>query len=190
MRKTAPKGATSVARSRRTLSCSTGTLVLASTLLLSVTTIDAFSIQYYSYLARRRTLRPRGMATSICASGHSQSPLEDDPGQRDDSYWDQLQEASKDPVLFEKFIEESMRKKRVQAEGGSSQSAPGSSTRQSDVRRDDGVPKKTGKYVPIEQWDAERTENMTREERIQFEAQRDGNRFAQNEILTRNLKSF
>mmetsp|Transcript_5784 Transcript_5784/g.12246 ORF Transcript_5784/g.12246 Transcript_5784/m.12246 type:complete len:183 (-) Transcript_5784:35-583(-) len=177
----------SVARPRR--SCSTGTLVLAATL-LSGTTIDAFSIRYHSCLARRRNPQPRGM-TSICASRHSpHSPLEDDPGQRDDSYWDQLQQASKDPILFEKFIEESMRKEKVQAEGGRSQSAPGSPKRQSDVRHDDGMPKKTGKYIPIEQWDAERTDNLTREERIQWEAQRDGNRFAQNEILARNLKSF
>ena len=127
----------------------------------------------------------------MCASRQSpHSPLEDDPGQRDDSYWDQLQAASKDPVLFEKFIEESMRKKSVQAEGGSSQSAPGSPVRQSGGRHDDGTPKKKGKYVPIEQWDAERTDNMTREERLQWEAQRDGNRLAQNEILARNLKSF
>jgi hypothetical protein len=46
-------------------------------------------------------------------------------------------------------------------------------------------------YVPIEQWDANRKkDDMSWEERIQFEGQRDGNKFKQNEILRHNLKGF
>lgn len=59
------------------------------------------------------------------------------------------------------------------------------------VSTDDDAPKK-GKYVPIEEWDAQRKngENMSKEERLQWECQRSGNQFRQNEILRQNLKSF
>lgn len=51
--------------------------------------------------------------------------------------------------------------------------------------------KKKGAYVPIEEWDAQRSkENMTSEERLQWECQRGGNQLRQNDILMHNLKSF
>jgi hypothetical protein len=61
-------------------------------------------------------------------------------------------------------------------------------------KKSDDSPKFTkphSSYVPIEQWDASRKkEDMSWEERIQFEGQRDGNKFKQNEILRHNLKGF
>lgn len=61
-------------------------------------------------------------------------------------------------------------------------------------KKSDDSPKSTkphSSYVPIEQWDASRKkEDMSWEERIQFEGQRDGNKFKQNEILRHNLKGF
>jgi len=50
---------------------------------------------------------------------------------------------------------------------------------------------KKGAYIPIEQWDATRSkDDMTKEERLQWECQRGGNRVRQNEILMHNLKGF
>jgi len=46
-------------------------------------------------------------------------------------------------------------------------------------------------YVPIEQWDKERSkDDMQWEERVQFDGQRFGNQFNQNEILRHNLKTW
>ena len=108
------------------------------------------------------------------------SPLEDEPWQ-DDSYWDALQVASKDPATFEKFIEESIARKK------------GLVSNNNDSTSDDNndKPKKKGKYVPIEEWDANRNlDDMTNEERLQWECQRNGNQYRQNEILMNNLKGF
>jgi len=55
----------------------------------------------------------------------------------------------------------------------------------------DNKPKKKGKYVPIEEWDANRNlDDMSNEERLQWECQRNGNQYRQNEILMNNLKGF
>lgn len=115
------------------------------------------------------------------------SPLEDEPWKRDDSYWDALQVASKDPEAFEKFIEESMGRK-----AGTVSNNGMHDTTVNGVLEEGAPKKKKGKYVPIEQWDAERSnpENMSAEERLQWECQRGGNQFRQNEILLHNLKSF
>ena len=122
------------------------------------------------------------------------SPLEDSPWQEEDSYYDRLREASKDPIAFEKFVEEFTMSSR---DGGGKKSsvAPSSSSIKSakDVDGDD-VSQRTKKYVPIEEWDAARKngdgENMTQEERLQWECQRRGDQFRQNEILMHNLKMF
>ena len=121
------------------------------------------------------------------------SPLEDEPWKKDDSYWDQLQAASKDPEQFEKFIEETMAKKnKVSSSSTTSSSASLSSAYESAKQQEEEKPKKKkGAYVPIEQWDATRSkDDMTKEERLQWECQRGGNGVRQNEILMQNLKGF
>ena len=50
--------------------------------------------------------------------------------------------------------------------------------------------KTKGKYVPIEEWDRDQKENMSAEERLQWECQRGGNQYRQNEILSHHLSSF
>ena len=119
-----------------------------------------------------------------------QSPLEDEPWKKDSSYWDSLQAASKDPETFEKFIEESMKRKKMPSSSPSHAKAAAASTSSSAQEGGEDKPKKKSKYVPIEEWNEQRTENMSKEERLQWECQRGGNQFRQNEILTQNLKSF
>ena len=121
-----------------------------------------------------------------------QSPLEDEPWKKDSSFWDSLQAASKDPETFEKFIEESMKRKKMSSSSPSHAKAAVAAANSSSSSQEGGEdkPKKKSKYVPIEEWNEQRTENMSKEERLQWECQRGGNQFRQNEILTQNLKSF
>lgn len=114
-------------------------------------------------------------------SSPKSSPLEDEPWNKDTSYWDMLQEAAKDPATFEKFIEESTRRKKM-----------GKSYHNKQLEPPEGEtkPKKKGKYVPIEEWDAQQKDNMSAEERLQWECQRGGNQLRQNDILMHHLNSF
>ena len=161
-------------------------------ILLAAPSVEAFSSSHCDVA----TTRARGFGTRSTALRTSQrqqlyqtpksSPLEDEPWKADgDSYWDMLQEASKDAETFEKFIEESTSRRR--GEGIANSPTAKSNGMNSD---NNGAPKKKGKYVPIEQWNEEQTENMSREQRLQWDAQRGGDKFRQNEILQRNLKSF
>ena len=129
---------------------------------------------------QRRKTRTGLVTTSLIAYvSPKSSPLEDEPWKKDDSYWDMLQEASKDPATFEKFIEESTKRKGKPAHE--------MKVNTSEV---DTKPKKKGKYVPIEEWDAQQKENMSAEERLQWECQKGGNRIRQNDILMHHLNSF
>ena len=116
------------------------------------------------------------------------SPLEDEPWNDDnDSYWDALQVASKDPATFEKFIEESIARKKQ----GEKISSSAMGLHDTSVSAVENAPKKKSKYVPIEEWDASRTvDDMSSEERLQWECQRSGNQYRQNEILMNNIKGF
>lgn len=125
------------------------------------------------------------------------SPLNDEPWEKDDSYWDMLQAASKDPETFEKFIDESMaRSTRTRSnssgQGGkhSAMVSPSENMSKGINGNDDMDGKKI--YVPIEEWEEQRKngEDMTWEERLQWESQRSGDQFRQNEILRQNLKHF
>jgi hypothetical protein len=120
-------------------------------------------------------------------------PLEDSPWQEEDSYYNRLREPSKDLVAFEKFAEENIISRRDG--GGKKSSVAPSSSPINGAEDDDGgdvSEKKNNRYVPIEEWDAGRNngENMTQEERLQWDCQRSGDQFRQNEILRHNLKRF
>jgi hypothetical protein len=119
------------------------------------------------------------------------SPLEDSPWSGEDSYYDRLREASRDPLAFEKFVEESMMES-IKKDDGVKSSTIVVSTEGIDDVASSGTTTTKKKYVPIEEWDAGRRngENMTREERVQWECQRNGDQFRQNEILRQNLKRF
>jgi len=84
-----------------------------------------------------------------------------------------------------------MAKKNKVSSSTTSSSASLSSAYESAKQEEEKPKKKKGAYVPIEQWDATRSkDDMTKEERLQWECQRGGNGFRQNEILMHNLKGF
>lgn len=168
-------------------------------ILITGNVILAFTTQ--SQTSSRTATQQQGSTVNYLFPSPKSSPLEDEPWKANDSYWDMLQQASKDPETFEKFIEESMAKKKL-AKGGSgggvrsstvvssaSLAANGSAADASTANSK--APKKS-KYVPIEEWDEQRKngENMSAEERLQWECQRNGNQFRQNEILSHHLNSF
>lgn len=91
----------------------------------------------------------------------------------DPDYERRLLEAAGDPGKFESFVLQ----------------------RNTTMPKHTEVVKKTGAYQRIEEWDAElkqRAKNgsMSWEERVQYEGQKHGDQFRQNEILRRNLNSF
>ena len=102
----------------------------------------------------------------------------------DDDYMKRLQDAARDPVAFEKFV---MAKDEVVDNNDDDE---GTKPQGVDDNSAMNPIKKKG-YQRIEEWDAQRTkDDMSWEERVQFEGRRFGNQYQQNEILRRNLKSF
>jgi len=84
---------------------------------------------------------------------------------------EELLMAAKDPVSFEAYVLQKNKPKEKEPE--------------------DAPPKPTGKYVSIEEWDKNRSkDDFSWEERVQFEGQRNGNQFKQNEIIRHNLNSW
>lgn len=131
------------------------------------------------------------------------------PSEEDDntsaSYDDLLREASKSPEAFERFVENSMilsssssnSENNLEGKKSSGNNDIIASSSEANTNRhaidDDGNEEEENtptKYVSIEEWEAQRKngENMTAEERLQWECQRNGDQFRQNDILTHNLK--
>lgn len=90
-----------------------------------------------------------------------------------DMNFKEMQEAAKDPASWEAYV-----LKNNSKETETEKAPPEKPT--------------NGKgYVPIEVWDRERKkDDMSWEERVQFEGQRNGNRSNQNEILRKNLNGW
>ena len=159
------------------------THAFVAALLLGNSAHVADSLVHPSHLPQYRRQLQRTTARHY-APKHS--PLEDEPWQKDQSYWDELQAASaRGPEAFEKFIEESMERKGAGT-------LPTEAKTGANGMEGEGKPKKKGKYQPIEEWEEQRQngENMSAEERLQWECQRSGNQFRQNEILQHHLNSF
>ena len=136
-------------------------------------------------------------------SKHKHYPSEEDDN-TSASYNDLLREASKSPEAFERFVENSMMisssSSNINFEEKKSSSndniAPSSEANANKHAIDDNGNEEEEdnntptKYIPIEEWERNNGENMTAEERLQWECQRNGDQFRQNDILTQNLKQF
>lgn len=108
------------------------------------------------------------------------------PGETEKAYFQRVTAAAADPVAFERLVA-----------GNSKQSEPdvdrANSTEVLDgIGSTDNSTRRSG-YVRAEEWEAEqqrkrKSGELSWEERVAFDGQRHGDRFAQNEILRRNLK--
>lgn len=116
-----------------------------------------------------------------------------------DDYLRALREAAKDPVLFEKFVAQQADAKLLDDPNDDNPTVSSSRTKitqsqeDSESKTNSTLDEGKGKsgYTRVEDWDRERKERgiMTQDERMQYEAQRQGNGVKQNDILRRNLHS-
>jgi hypothetical protein len=126
--------------------------------------------------------RPQPHRRNAWPWNHRQHDREPPPPSEKDEYYKRLVDASRDPVAFEKFVmakdgKVAEQSASIQKTDASNDPTPGSSP--------------TKGYQRIEEWDAQRTkDDMSWEERVQFDGRRYGNQYQQNEILRKNLKSF
>ena len=111
------------------------------------------------------------------------------PGESEKAYFQRVTAAAADPVAFERLVAEDAKQEEPE------------NLRTNFTETLDGIvgnstadqPTKRSGYVRVEEWEAEqqrkrKSGDLSWEERVQFDGQRHGDRFAQNEILRRNLK--
>ena len=117
------------------------------------------------------------------------TPFPQLPGESSLDYMKRLSAIASDPKLFEESV--------LRASTGveeSTNTTNNSSSFAEPTMTTTEKKKKRG-YVRAEEWDQERNakaqeEGMSWEERVQYDGQRFGNQFQQNEILRKNLKAF
>jgi hypothetical protein len=123
-------------------------------------------------------------------------------GENNAAYFKRLSQVASDPVAFEKMVMEdavtadpkavkaAQNKKDSEAKQNKNKhnSSPTSTTN----TMDDTEKRQRG-YQRPEDWEAEQEAEkglLSWDEKVQFDGQRDGNRFQQNEILRRNINTF
>ena len=152
--------------------------------LLSIQQIEAFTMipnisskqQIIMYNHERR----RGQVTSSSSSSRSSKSFTSISAAKDEHDFEALVLAAQDPKSFEAYVLNKNKKEKEKIKTQAQIQA---------VTNEEGGKKKG--YVPIEQWNENRSkDNLSWEEKVQFEGQRLGNQFRQNEILRKNLKSW
>lgn len=112
-------------------------------------------------------------------------------GESDDAYFKRILAVAADAKSFENAVVQRQSNGLIQDHSSLPSLVTVNST-SSEFHDPPSVPAKS-RYVRAEDWDAEeqrKSKSGSWEERVQFDGQRHGNRFAQNEILRHNLKAF
>lgn len=100
---------------------------------------------------------------------------------------DELLRVAQDPKLFEEYVLQRKNKTKLDEETNSMPGIANDPSRQIDEENNS----RKGGYVSIEEWDEKRSsDDLSWEEKVQFDGQRFGNQYNQNEILRKNLKSW
>jgi hypothetical protein len=111
-------------------------------------------------------------------------------GESKEEYFRRMTQAAADPEQFARLV---LTKEVVDVVPNNNSHHPAgfSSSSSSDTSDDSTTSGRRG-YVRAEEWEAEQQQQMSteKERRLQFEAQMNGDRFRQNEILQRHLNSF
>lgn len=133
------------------------------------------------------TSNRRSFGANNCRELYGSSFFKQLPGESDIVFFKRIQAAASDPVAFEKMALGKDDEDVSTSTKHSSNSANGTT--------DSTVATTTSTYQRAEDWDAEvkskqKRGEFTQEERLQFESQRYGNQFNQNEILRKNLNAF
>lgn len=131
--------------------------------------------------------------------------MKQQPGESNSSYMKRLQQLASNPRAFENqlrvesdgYDDAGSSKKKNKKDGTTNSTIDGNSNSNDDDDDDDNnnnmKKKKKRGYQRVEDWDKEQAEiakQMSWEERVQFDGQRNGNKFNQNEILRHNLNTF
>jgi len=108
---------------------------------------------------------------------------------KEEEYKMRLQEAARDPITFEKFVLSGGLEYATTDSNNNDSSLPTSDA----AMQTNGTEKQKKGYQRAEDWEAEQNANaeggnMTWEEKVQFEGQRNGNKIRQNEILRQSIK--
>ena len=121
------------------------------------------------------------------------------PGESESAFMKRIQQLASDPKAFERAA---LGKGDDIAEGRRTptslrySSHSGSNSTDAFSSSSEGAPAaRKGGYQRVEDWDREQQEQAKKgatswEERVQFDGQRHGNRFQQNEILRHHLKTY
>jgi hypothetical protein len=141
-------------------------------------------------------------ATSATACLYASSFLKQLDGENNSAYFKRLSQVASDPVAFEKMVMEddvTAAPKAVKVVKNKKDSATkqnknkNNSTPTSTQTSMDDTEKRQRGYERPEDWEAEQEAEkglLSWDEKVQFDGQRDGNRFQQNEILRRNINMF
>jgi hypothetical protein len=104
--------------------------------------------------------------------------------------FEELQEAAKSSASFEAYAlqkDSAKDKETVEPQPAKPTNGPKGKEKET-VEPPPAKPTNVQGYVPIEVWEEQRKkDNASSEERVQFEARVNGDRFKQNEILRKNL---
>jgi len=120
------------------------------------------------------------------------------PGESDHDFFKRIQKAASNADQFEKMVTEN-RDNNINNEDARTKSTPTATAtakeQTNDSNNNNAAENQKGNYQRAEDWDAEtkrkaKAGELMGEERLQYESQRYGNRFNQNEILRKNLKGF
>jgi hypothetical protein len=105
------------------------------------------------------------------------------PGESDSDFMKRLMNIASDAATFEKAVMESNTTEETKREKHG-RFQPGNHPHE--------APKTTkkGAYQRVEDWDRERKESMSWEEKVQFDGQRYGNQVKQDDILRHHLHTF
>jgi len=165
---------------------------------IGVVVVESFVPTSHSNHHHRRSL-PSTTTTSTSTSTSTSSRhsvvlfgssfFQQRPGESEKEFFQRIQLAASDPVAFER-----MALGKDEPPSSSSSSTDDNKNDENDNDDAEAQPKKTG-YVSAEEWEAQeklrkQRGEFTWEEKVQFEGQRMGNQFKQNEILRKNLKGF
>jgi len=109
-------------------------------------------------------------------------------GETEKAYFQRVTAAASDPEAFERMVSGDTKKTPLAA-------AAAAKTNGTDDCDHDNNNKPRKGYVPVEEWEAEQKRKgmageLSWEERVQFDGQRSGDRFKQNEILRHNLHTW
>jgi hypothetical protein len=131
-----------------------------------------------------------------------QSAFQQLPGESRDAYFKRVTAAASDPGAFERMAlqkdeptapVERRKKKSSTSLQASSSSSNATESLESFAEEIPTTQKKRRGYVRAEEWEKEqqqKAKEMSWDERVQFEGQRHGNRFNQNEILRHHLHTY